>query len=33
MTDDDAGSVGGAAHIAALLPVWKQQRCTLECVL
>lgn len=33
-TDDDTGNFqdDGAARIAVLLPVWKQQRCTLECV-
>lgn len=34
MTDDDTGNfhVDGPARIAVLLPVWKQRRCTLECV-
>lgn len=32
-TDDDTGNfLDGTARIAVLLPMWKQQRCTLECV-
>lgn len=35
MTDDDTANFKGdiAAWVAVLLPVWKQRRCTLECVL
>lgn len=31
--DDDISVLQAAARVAVLLPVWKQPRCTLECVL